>query len=86
MNNENEPGKFYFTVKELIEALKSFPSDMPVIVSGYENGFENFYQPTTIKVTHEPENMYFEGEFQPGEEDDEESFDAVILQRVLRDD
>lgn len=86
MNNENVPGKVYFTVKELIEALKSFPSDMPVIVSGYENGFENFYQPTTIKVKHEPENMYFEGEFQAGEEGDEELFDAVILQRVIRDD
>ena len=86
MNNENEPGKFYFTVKELIEALKSFPSDMPVIVSGYENGFENFYQPTTIKVKHEPENMYFEGDFQAGEEEDEDLLDAVILQRVIRDD
>ena len=86
MNNENVPGKFYFTVKELIEALKSFPSELPVIVSGYENGFENFYQPTTIKIKHEPENMYFDGEFQATEKDDEESFDAVILQRVLRDD
>ena len=86
MNNENEPGKFYFTVQELIEALKSFPSELPVIVSGYENGFENFYQPTTIKIKHEPENMYVEGEFQPGEEGDEDLFDAVILQRMIRND
>jgi hypothetical protein len=86
MNNENEPGKFYFTVQELIEALKSFPSDTPVIVSGYENGFENFYQPTMIKVKYEPENMYFEGEFQPGDADGEDFFAAVIVPRVIRDD
>ena len=35
---------------------------------------------------YEPENMYFEGEFQAGEEEDEDLFDAVILQRVIRDD
>ena len=39
-----------------------------------------------IKIKHEPENAYFEGEFQAGEEGDEELFDAVILQRVVRDD
>jgi hypothetical protein len=36
-------------------------------------------------VKHEPENMYYEGEFQVAEEGDEVTFDAVVLQRVVRD-
>jgi len=36
-------------------------------------------------VKHEPENMYYEGEFQVAEDDDEETFDAVVLKRVVRD-
>ena len=77
--------KFHFTVGQLVEILKSLPQDLPVLTSGYESGFENFYQPDIIKVKHEPENMYYEGEFQVAEDDDEETFDAVVLRRVVRD-
>jgi len=73
------------TVGQLVEILKSLPQDLPVLTSGYENGFENFYQPGIIKVKHEPENMYYEGEFQVAEEGDEVTFDAVVLKRVVRD-
>jgi hypothetical protein len=76
---------FHFTVGQLVEILKSLPQDLPVLTSGYESGFENFYQPDIIKVKHEPENMYYEGEFQVAEDEDEETFDAVVLKRVVRD-
>jgi len=36
-------------------------------------------------VKHEPENEYYEGEFQVAEDGDEETFDAVVLRRVVRD-
>ena len=64
---------FYFTVGQVVEILKSLPQDLPT--SGYESGFEKSYQSGIIKVKHEPENMYYEGEFQVAE--DEETFDAV---------
>lgn len=73
---------YNFTVGELIEILKKHPKDMPVIVSGYENGYENFYRPSVHKVKHLPENAYFEGEFQL----DEIGTEVLILERELRDD
>ena len=82
MNNK-EP--FHSTVGQLVESLKTLPQDLPILTSGYENGFENFYQPSIIKVKHEPENMYYEGEFQVAEDGDEETFDVVVLRRVVRD-
>ena len=84
MNSQND--KFYFTVAQLIEILKAMPQDLPVLVSGYESGYENFYHPGVLKIKHEPENSYFEGEFQPAQDGDKETFDAVILARVVRDD
>jgi len=76
---------FHSTVGQLVEFLKTLPQDLPVLTSGYENGFENFYQPSIIKVKHEPENMYYEGEFQVAEDGDEETFDVVVLRRVVWD-
>ena len=76
---------FHSTVGQLVEFLKTLPQDLPVLTSGYENGFENFYQPGIIKVKHEPENMYYEGEFQATEDEDEETFEVVVIRRVVRD-
>ena len=72
---------FHSTVGQLVDFLKSLPQDLPILTSGYENGFENFYQPSIIKVKHEPENMYYEGEFQVAEDGDEVTFDAVVIRR-----
>ena len=76
---------FHFTVGQLVKILKSLPQDLPVLTSGYESGFENFYQPSIIKVKHEPENMYYEGEFQISDEEDKNIFKAVVLRRVARE-
>jgi hypothetical protein len=76
---------FHSTVGQLVESLKTLPQDLPVLTSGYENGFENFYEPTIIKVKHEPENPYYDGEFQVAEDGDEGAFDAVVIGRVVRD-
>ena len=75
---------FHSTVGQLVDLLKTLPHDLPVLTSGYENGFENFYEPTIIKVNHEPENPYYNGEFQVAEDGDEEALDAVVIRRVVR--
>jgi hypothetical protein len=84
--NENKPAQFYFTVSQLIEILNTVPPDLPVLVSGYKSGYENFYHPEVVKMTHKPENWYEYGEFQIAQESDKGIFDAVLLQRVVRDD
>lgn len=64
----------------------TLPQDLPILTSGYESGFENFYPPEIVKLKHQPENKYYEGEFQDADEKDQDAFQAVILQRVLQDD
>ncbi|MBW6481235.1 MAG: hypothetical protein K0B37_17540 [Bacteroidales bacterium] len=76
---------FHFTVGQLVDLLKTLPQDLPVLTSGYEGGFENFYEPAIIKVKHEPENPYYEGEFQVAQDGDEDTFDAVVIRRGVRD-
>lgn len=72
---------FYFTVGELREALQEFPDHLPVVVSGYKSGYENFFHPFVNKVTHFPENFYDEGQFQL----DERGIEVIILQREERE-
>ena len=73
-----------------IGILKSMPQDLPVVISGYESGYENFYQPAIMTMKHQPENRYYDGEFQRVYKEDndknENIFKAVALQRVRRDD
>jgi len=78
----NNTTPYDFTVGELIEILKEHPKDMPVIVSGYENGYENFSYPIVQKVKHLPENTYYDGQFQI----DINGENALILKREFRDD
>ena len=73
---------FNYTVGELIKVLNEYPKDMPVIVSGYESGYENFYLPIVQKVRRIPETMYWDGEFQI----DESGIDALILDKELSND
>jgi len=77
--------RFHYTVKELIEILERLPQDAPVVVSGYENGFENIRQPILKELIHGPQNAYWDGEFQPIENGAPDSFQAVLLRRVERD-
>ncbi len=52
MNDENKI--YYHSVGELIEILKRFPQDMPVVVSAYESGYENFFIPLLKKLNTSP--------------------------------
>ena len=73
---------FNYTVGELIKVLNEYPKDMPVFVSGYESGYENFYLPIVQKVRRISENMYWDGEFQI----DENGIEALVLEREVRND
>lgn len=71
---------FSFSVAELIEVFQQYPGDMPVVVSGYENGYENFYQPHVKKLKHLPDNPYWDGQFQP----DDNGAEVLLLERESR--
>lgn len=71
---------FDFTVSDLIKILQQYPGEMPVVVSGYEDGYENFYHPSVKKVKHVPENPYYDGQFQP----DSNGTDVLVLEREVR--
>ncbi|MCW3808116.1 hypothetical protein [Plebeiibacterium marinum] len=76
----NDKELYNFTVGELIEILQQYPKGMPVVVSGYENGYENFYHPCVNKVVHNPDSPYYDGEFQI----DDEGEEVLLLERVVR--
>jgi hypothetical protein len=77
---------FHFTAGSLMEILKDFPADMPVVVSGYETGYENFYQPQIMKLSFHPESDYWDGQFQIAEPDESDCFEAIVLGREFRND
>ncbi len=73
---------FHFTVGDLKKILEEFPDGMPVLVNGFEGGYENFSHPYVIKVEHYPENHYTEGEF----EYSKNGIEALLFERNSRDD
>jgi len=81
----NEEKIIHFTVGELIEILRSLPPEMPILTSGYENGFENIEQPVLMNLIHKPDNPYYDGEFQPAGNGEKGVFNSVVLPRVVRE-
>lgn len=81
----NESGNFHYTVRELIETLRSLPPDLPVLTSGYENGYENIQDPVLEILSHKMDAPYYDGEFQPASDAVSETFEAVVLVRLVRD-
>jgi len=75
-----------YTVKDLIAILTKFPQDLPVLVSGYESGFECFYEPEILDLVYNNDTMYYDGEYQLSSEGEITDVTAVVLQRIMRDD
>ncbi len=84
--NENGMNDKLTTVKELIEILKTFPEDLPVLVSGYKTGYEDFYHPFVCELVRKSENMSWDGEYQIPEKGEVAELSALILARMNRDD
>lgn len=74
----SEKEEFHFTVGQLIEVLKYLLQDLPLLTSGYENGFEKFNPLDIDKMKHEPECMYYDSEFQDGRG----TFGVAVLRKV----
>ena len=76
----------HYTVAELIKELEQFPQDLPVLVNGYEDGFENIVKLERIKFEHKADSPYWSGEFQETEQQNtKNSMEAIVLRREIRD-
>ena len=73
-----------FTVAQLIEKLKEFPQDMPVLTTGYEIEYENILPPRRTKVKYIPDEPYYNGQYKESASDESKSFDAIVLEREVR--
>jgi hypothetical protein len=51
------------TVKELIQELQKHNPDKTVLVSAYENGFDELQKVHQIKVHYKPKENYWEGDY-----------------------
>ncbi len=81
---DNKTDIFRYTVRDLIEILKDFPPDLPILTDGYETGYENLESPKIIKVKYEPDKNYYDGEFQEPYKEEQEVFEVVLIQRKIR--
>lgn len=75
--------KTNFTVAELITELQKLPLNLPVVVSGYDSGYEDFYHPLVLQVSDNPDEWYTDGRFQQNEKSE---LKVVALIREKRDD
>ena len=73
-----------YTVAKLIEELKKFPQDMPVITNGYEGEYENILPPKIISVKFVPDQPYYDGQFHLVDKNDPAAFKTVAIEREVR--
>jgi hypothetical protein len=52
------------TVKELIEELQKYPPDKKVLVTAYEEGFDELEKVHQIKVKYKPKMSYWQGNYE----------------------
>ena len=74
-------------VKELIELLGEYPSEMRVVVNGYEAGYDDLSpdQLSSVKIALDAGKEGWEGKYgDPGyrRSEDGEFVDALVLRRV----
>jgi len=77
----------HMTVKELIDALKQFPEDLPVVNQGAKTGFEDIFLPEKIIVRKKPENMAeYDGIYQTAGKNENDVMEVIALYRnTMRD-
>ena len=51
------------TVKQLIEKLQQHHPDKLVLVSGYEEGYDDLNEVREIKVNYKPNNKHWQGDY-----------------------
>lgn len=55
------------TAGQLIEILSKYPSDLPVLVEGYETGFDEIHKVQTIEAEVNQDAEDWDGQYQPAE-------------------
>ncbi len=51
------------TVKQLIETLQEYPSDLLVVTEGYENGYNPIKRISKISVTETKNKKWWDGKY-----------------------
>ena len=51
------------TVGQLIEELSKHPADMPVLVEGYENGYDDAAEVAAGDFARKPRPMWWDGDY-----------------------
>ena len=68
------------TVKELKDKLSEFPDDMTVVVSGYEDGYDDIYSDVEKIMIYKRQNKcWWEGDYRNQIPNDTELTDVVFL-------
>jgi len=68
------------TIKELKDKLSEFPDDMTVVVSGYENGYDDIYSDVEkITVYERSTKDWWDGKYRNQITNDTELIDVVFL-------
>ena len=64
-------------VSKLIDKLSQFPPEMPVLVSGYEDGYNKVKDTTKVKVRKYKDEAWYFGSYEDA--DNGKGFEAVFL-------
>lgn len=66
-------------IKELIEELKTYPPDMPVIVEGYESGYNDITEIKEISVVLNHNKQWYYGAHADAELEELPGVKALLL-------
>ncbi len=66
-------------VKDLIDKLKSFPADAPVMVQGYEDGYDAVKVVREVSVTKNSTAEDWNGEYEEASAGGKNSISAVVI-------
>ena len=68
------------TKKELVEALKDLPDDLPILTRGYESGYDLSREVRVETLFRDPNPVWYEGEYQESDCPDHfEKVKAIVI-------
>lgn len=66
-------------VKDLIDKLKPLPADIPVLVQGYEDGFDDIKDVRLTLVLKNPEAQDYNGKYEEVEKGKKDAVPVVAI-------
>ncbi|MBF0155542.1 MAG: hypothetical protein HQL64_17550 [Magnetococcales bacterium] len=67
------------TVAELMERLKEFDSDLPVVVAGYEEGYNDISSVAPVRIIPETDTRWYCGAHRETDPGDKMTVTALLL-------